>query len=68
VERDCTARQAKDDNIIRRMRIACWIPKATNVHSEYGIPIYFTLQQWLQEFMSMLRYTRRVRKVKIQRS
>jgi hypothetical protein len=23
------------DNIIRRMRIACWITKATHTHSEY---------------------------------
>ena len=30
-----TARQATDDNIIRRMRIACWTPKATNTHSEH---------------------------------
>ena len=22
---------------IRRMRIACWIPKATNTHTEYGL-------------------------------
>jgi hypothetical protein len=39
------------------MRIACWIPKATNTHSEYVIPIAFPLQQWLQEPASMLRYT-----------
>ena len=31
----CTVRKATDDNIIRRMRIACWIPKATETHSEY---------------------------------
>ena len=31
------ARQATDDNIIRRIRIACWITKATNTHSEYVI-------------------------------
>jgi len=30
---------------IRRMRIACWIPKATNTHSQYVILIAFTLQQ-----------------------
>jgi len=30
-----------------RMRIACWIPKATNTHSEYVILIVFPLQQWL---------------------
>ena len=42
---------------IWRMRIACWIPKATNTHSEYVILIAFPLQQWLQERASMLRYT-----------
>ena len=38
-------------------RIACWIHKATNTHSECVIPIAFPLQQWLQERTSMLRYT-----------
>jgi hypothetical protein len=28
-----TAGQATDDNIIRRMRFACWITKATDTHS-----------------------------------
>ena len=40
-----------------RMRIACWIPKATNTHSEYVLLIPFLLQQWLHERASMLRYT-----------
>ena len=40
---------------IWRMRIACWIPKATNTHSEYVILIVFPLQQWLHERASMLR-------------
>jgi hypothetical protein len=31
------------------MRIACWIPKATNTHSEYAIIIAFPQQQWLHE-------------------
>ena len=39
-----------------RMRIACWIPKATNAHSEYVILIALPLQQWLQGRASMLRY------------
>jgi len=30
---------------IWRMRIACWLPKATNTHSEYIILIVFPLQQ-----------------------
>jgi hypothetical protein len=40
-----------------RMRIACWIPKATNTHSEYVILIALPLQQRLHERASMLRYT-----------
>jgi hypothetical protein len=41
------------------LRIACWIPKATNTHSEYIIlvRIAFTLLQWLGERSSTLRYT-----------
>jgi hypothetical protein len=38
-----------------RMRIACWIPKATGTHTEYVILIAFPLQQWLHERASMLR-------------
>jgi len=40
-----------------RMRIACWINKAKNTHSEYVILNAFLLQQWLQELTSLLRYT-----------
>jgi hypothetical protein len=35
VENLCRGRQATDDNIIQHMRIACWITKATDTHSEY---------------------------------
>jgi hypothetical protein len=42
---------------IRRMRIACWMPKSTNTLSEYVILISFPLQQWLYERASLLRYT-----------
>jgi hypothetical protein len=42
----CTAGQAADGNIIRRMRIACCKPKTTDPHSEYVILIAFPLQQW----------------------
>jgi len=31
------------------IHIACWIPKATNVHSEFVILIAFPLKQWLHE-------------------
>jgi len=34
---------------IWRMRIAHWIPKATDTHSEYVILIAFPLQKWLQD-------------------
>jgi len=39
------------------MRIACWISKTKNTHSEYVILIAFPLQQWLHERALMLRYT-----------
>ena len=37
-----------------RMRIACWIPKATNTPSQYVIFTAFPLQQWLRGRISML--------------
>jgi hypothetical protein len=52
-----SAGQATDDNIMRRMRIACWITKATDTHSEYVVSIaFFSRQQWLRERASILRY------------
>ena len=39
------------------MRIACWIPKATNTHSEYVICIAFALQPRLHERASVLRHS-----------
>jgi len=39
-----------------RLRIACWITKATNTHSQYVIIIAFPLQRWLHGCPSMLRY------------
>jgi hypothetical protein len=57
VEKYGTARQAADGNIIRRMRFACWITKATDTHSEYVILTAFPRQQWLRERVPMLRYT-----------
>jgi len=38
----CTARQATDDKIIRRILFACLITKATETHSEYVILIPFS--------------------------
>ena len=48
--------QARSQTTVRRMCIACWIPKATDTHSEYVILIAFPLQQWLSEHGSMSRY------------
>jgi hypothetical protein len=51
------ARQAAYDNTTRRMRMACWITKATSAHSAYVIFIAFPRQQWLRERNSILPYT-----------
>jgi len=42
---------------IWRMRVARWIPKASNTHSELAIFNVFPLQQWLNERTSVLPYT-----------
>jgi hypothetical protein len=55
VEKPCTARQATEDNIIWRIRFACWITKATDTNSEYEILIAFPRQRWLRERASILR-------------
>jgi hypothetical protein len=39
------------------MRMACWMLKAKNTHSQYVILIAFPLQKWSIEPASMLRYT-----------
>jgi hypothetical protein len=51
------AGQATDESITPLMRIAFWVPKATNTHLEYVILSGFPLQPWLYERASMLRYT-----------
>jgi hypothetical protein len=48
-----TADPDRSQMTIRRMRSACWKPKATNTHSEYVTLIAFPLQQWLLERASM---------------
>jgi len=48
---------AEHQMTIWRMRISCWIPKATNVHSQYVILVAFPLQHWLYERASALRYS-----------
>jgi hypothetical protein len=54
VEKCGTAREATDDNIIKRMPIACWITRATNTHSEYVIINALRQQQCLHERVSVL--------------
>jgi hypothetical protein len=54
MEKYCTARQAKDANIIRRMRIPCWITETTDRYSEYVKAIAFARQKWLRERASMV--------------
>jgi len=44
VEKYGRASQATDDNMIRRMSIACWILKATYIHSELVKRIAFPRQ------------------------
>jgi hypothetical protein len=57
VEKCGRARQALYDNIMRCMRFACWITKATDTHSEFVILIAVPRQKWFRERASMLRYT-----------
>ena len=57
MEKFGTAGQPSDNIKIWRMRFACWITKATDIHSEYIIFIAFPRQQWLRESVSMLLYT-----------
>jgi len=47
-----------DDSIVRPMRFACWITKATNTHLEYVIRLAFPRQQWLRKRVSMLHVPR----------
>jgi hypothetical protein len=57
VEKYGRAGQATDDNITRCISIAWWIPKATDIHSEYVIIIAFPLRRWFRERTSLLRST-----------
>jgi len=44
-----TAREATDDNVIRRIRIAYWITNATNIHPEYVRNYHYTLRNSPEE-------------------
>ena len=57
MEKCCRAEQATDDNIIRSMHFACWIPKAADTYTEYVMFIALTRQQSLLESVSVLGYT-----------
>jgi len=46
--------QTTDENIIQRMLFACWIKKATDIHSEYVIFIVFPWQKYLRESTLLL--------------
>jgi hypothetical protein len=50
------ARGPTDDNIIRRMRFASCITKATDARSEYVIRLAFSRKQWLCERASAIRF------------
>jgi len=41
VEEYGKARQATEDNITRRMHLACWMTETIDTHSEYVILIAF---------------------------
>jgi hypothetical protein len=46
---------SRPQTTICSMRIACWIPKATNTQTRYVPLTAFPLQQWLPEGASILR-------------
>jgi hypothetical protein len=56
VEKHGRIRQATDDCIIRRMRLACWITKATDIHSEYVILIALYTVAMVTRIASLLLY------------
>jgi hypothetical protein len=58
VEKFDSARKTTDDNIMWRMRFACWTTKATDTHSEYVSPIAFPRQQWLRERLTLRLFVR----------
>ena len=57
MEKYVGAREATDDNTTQRMRLACWVTKATDTHSQCLILTAFSRQQWLRERATILRYT-----------
>jgi len=52
-----TVERGRPHLTIWRMRIACWVTKATRTHTRYAILIAFPQQEFLQESATMLRNT-----------
>ena len=52
---------------LQRMRITCWIPKATNTHIQYVILLAFPVPPWLHARASTLHYTYVARLVSVKR-
>ena len=46
VEKLYRAGEATDKNVLRRMRLACYVTKDTDTNSEYAERIDFPRQQW----------------------
>jgi hypothetical protein len=55
VEKQGKAGQTTDDNIIRRMRFACWTANVY-INNTYKILTAFSQQQWLRERAEILRF------------
>jgi len=53
----CRDGEVANDSVMRHIRFACWVTKATETNSEYIISIAFPHQQRLRERASILRYT-----------
>jgi hypothetical protein len=51
-----TVEAGRPQRTIWHMRIECWMPKATNTHSEYVMLIAFPLKLWLHERVSVSHY------------
>ena len=51
------AEQATDDNIMRRMRLACWITKATDSPAEYVMrTVFFTATMFTRARLNVTLY------------
>jgi len=52
-----SAERGRPQMRIRRLRIACWIPRATSTHSEYVILLLFHCKNGCSNPDLLLRYT-----------